>query len=70
MWILQGMNAMYASQARLGTNDLAEKVENLFNYDFKLEKPGGRPENLYLGPSILPHPRAKVMFRKRKAARA
>lgn len=37
MWILQGMNAMYASQARLGTNDLAEKVENLFNYDFQLE---------------------------------
>ena len=42
----------------------------LLNYDFKLEKPGGRPENLYLGPSILPNPRAKVMFRKRKASRA
>ncbi|EPT03342.1 hypothetical protein FOMPIDRAFT_87777 [Fomitopsis schrenkii] len=42
----------------------------LLNYDLKLEKPDGRPENLYLGPSILPHPRAKVMFRKRKASRA
>ncbi|KAI0719015.1 cytochrome P450 monooxygenase [Fomitopsis betulina] len=42
----------------------------LLNYDFKLEKPGGRPENLYLGPSILPHPRAKVMFRRRKASYA
>ena len=37
MWILQGMNNLRASQARLSTNDLADQVEALFEQDYDLE---------------------------------
>ncbi|KAH9923621.1 cytochrome P450 [Fomitopsis serialis] len=42
----------------------------LLNYDVKLFEGGGRPANLYVGPSIIPNPWAKMMFRKRKTSYA
>ena len=39
----------------------------LLNYDLKLEKPGGRPENLCLEATIVANPWANIMFRKRKS---
>ncbi|TFY52837.1 hypothetical protein EVJ58_g9786 [Rhodofomes roseus] len=38
----------------------------LLNYDVKLHEGSGRPENLYVGPSIIANPWAKIMFRRRK----
>ncbi|KAL1720290.1 GH115 alpha-glucuronidase [Schizophyllum commune] len=37
MLILAGLNNLYASQARLSTNDLADKVLELFEHDYDLE---------------------------------
>ncbi|GJJ14027.1 hypothetical protein Clacol_008284 [Clathrus columnatus] len=37
MWILAGRNNLYASQARLSTNNLADQVEELFETDYDLE---------------------------------
>ncbi|KAL1746590.1 GH115 alpha-glucuronidase [Schizophyllum fasciatum] len=38
MYILAGMNNLYASQARFSTNDLADKVQALFEADYDLEE--------------------------------
>jgi hypothetical protein len=39
----------------------------LMNYDVELENGSmERPANLYAETSVMPNPRAKVMFRKRK----
>ncbi|KZP08810.1 glycoside hydrolase family 115 protein [Athelia psychrophila] len=37
MWVSQGLNNLRASQARLSTNALADKVESLFAEDWELE---------------------------------
>ena len=37
MIIYAGMNAVRASQARLSTNELADRVEELFDIDYELE---------------------------------
>ena len=37
MWVYQGMNNLRASQARLSTNELAKRVEDLFEEDYRLE---------------------------------
>lgn len=37
MWINQGINNLRASQARLSTNDAADRVEELFERDYQLE---------------------------------
>ncbi|KZT73294.1 cytochrome P450 [Daedalea quercina L-15889] len=42
----------------------------LLNYDVKLQEGGARPANVYVGPSIIANPWAKLMFRKRKSAHA
>ena len=38
MLVAAGQNQLKASQARLGANDLAEKVEQLFENDYALEE--------------------------------
>ena len=38
----------------------------LIHYDLKLPGGGLRPQNLYLARNILPDPRGKVLFRRRK----
>ncbi|KAI0962094.1 hypothetical protein AcV7_001014 [Taiwanofungus camphoratus] len=38
----------------------------VIKYDVKFEGEGGRPDNMWLGTSVLPQPSAKVMFRKRQ----
>ncbi|KAH9849220.1 cytochrome P450 [Lenzites betulinus] len=40
----------------------------VLNYDMKLPGDGKRPDNLYLGPTVVAAPTAEVMFRKRQAA--
>ncbi|KAJ3556992.1 hypothetical protein NM688_g1715 [Phlebia brevispora] len=38
----------------------------IMNYDVKAEKEGVRPPNQWFGLSLMPHPTAKVLFRKRR----
>lgn len=39
----------------------------VMNYDVKFEQEGVRPENVHLGLAIMPDPKAKVLFRKRRS---
>lgn len=38
------------------------------NYDVKLEHPGPKPDNVYVGHTCSPNMHARVMFRARAAA--
>ena len=38
----------------------------VLNYDMKLEKEGVIPDPFRLGATIMPNPKAKVLFRKRQ----
>ncbi|KAH9895701.1 cytochrome P450 [Cubamyces lactineus] len=38
------------------------------NFDMKLDGDGRRPENIYWGPTVIPSPDARVLFRKRQAS--
>lgn len=37
----------------------------ILNYDIRTEIEGVRPSNRWLGPQQLPHPTAKVLFKRR-----
>ncbi|KAI0947286.1 hypothetical protein AcV7_009746 [Taiwanofungus camphoratus] len=39
-------------------------------YDMKFEGAGGRPDNVWVGPAIIPAPKAKIMFRRRRSKNA
>ncbi|KAH9895714.1 cytochrome P450 [Cubamyces lactineus] len=41
----------------------------VLNFDMKLEGDGKRPENVYWGPTVVPSPTARVLFRKRQASK-
>ena len=40
----------------------------VMNFDVKLPGGGSRPDNVYFGMSVIPSPRAEILFRRRQGA--